>query len=78
MLKIQKYLPVTLSVTECADFLKISKDHLRIIIRRGDIKGVYKINRRIIIPRDSLADYLYKRAYKNENKPYQTLGVIVD
>tara|TARA_R100001086_G_scaffold207508_1_gene123327 strand:+ start:807 stop:1085 length:279 start_codon:yes stop_codon:yes gene_type:complete len=78
MLRLKKYYNATISVTELSEILTYSIEHTRRILRQNKIEGAIKLDKRWVIPIDSVQEYLYQRAYNNESKPYQTLGVIVD
>ena len=75
MLRLSKYYNATISVTELSQILTYSIEHTRRILRQNQIEGAIKLDKRWVIPIDSVQEYLYNRAYKNEMKTYQTLGV---
>ena len=53
--------PVFLTASEVADILRTSRAAIYVMVERGQLPGVTRIGRRILIRRDALLDWLDER-----------------
>ena len=50
--------PVLLTVTETAELLRTSRKAVYAMVERGQLPGVLRIGRRLLVRRDALVDWL--------------------
>ena len=53
--------PVFLTASEVADILRTSRPAIYVMVERGQLPGVTRIGRRILIEREALLDWLHER-----------------
>ncbi len=51
-------LPVLLTVDETADVLRTSRKAIYVMAERGQLPGVTRVGRRLLVRRDALVDWL--------------------
>ncbi len=56
-----RFLPHLLTLAEVADLLRTSQKATYAMIARGQLPGVIRIGRRVLIQRDALLDWLDER-----------------
>ena len=54
----QSTLPVLLTADETADLLRTSRKAIYVMAERGQLPGVTRIGRRLLVRRDALVDWL--------------------
>jgi excisionase family DNA binding protein len=58
----QSALPILMTATEVADLLRTSPKAIYTMVERGQLDGVVRIGRRMLVRRDELVDWLRKKS----------------
>jgi excisionase family DNA binding protein len=55
-------LPTLLNTTEVADLLRTSRKAVWAMVERGQLPGVVRIRRRVLVRKDALLDWLHQQS----------------
>ncbi len=58
-------LPVLLTADETADLLRTSRKAIYVMAERGQLPGVTRIGRRLLVQRDALVDWLDQKRMRS-------------